>query len=95
MVILKERMNIYGSVFRSTYLGIDEKIYDYENLMRYRYILYNYLEGTRIPGTPNFRPEFDRSMFTLWGTYGYTLSPLFGFGMFQLSRYLMGHKIFR
>ena len=89
MVFIKDKINPIGSAFRSVHIGLDERFVDTPNLLRYRYILFNYLRNTRNPEHPQFRKDFDNSMFSLWGQYGLLFTPLLAFGGYQFGRYLM------
>ena len=89
MVFFRDRINPIGSAFRTVNVGLDEKFSDTPNLLRFRYILYNYLKNTRNPSHPEFRKDFDNSMFSLWGRFGLFLTPFFGYGGYALGRYLM------
>ena len=89
MVFFRDRINPIGSAFRTVNVGIDERFNDTPNLLRFRYILFNYLRNTRNPSHPGFRKDFDNSMFSLWGQYGLILTPFLSFGGYQLGRYLI------
>ena len=92
---MTDRFNPFTTPFRSLDIGRIEEWSDTENFNRSKYIIYKYLENTRNPNKPEFRKEFDRSMFSLWGEYGAFSSPFFGLASNKLFRYLMANHAFR